>query len=58
MTGVPYTVVNFAFYYENFLGVMKPQKNAKGEFVLGKSIDLAIITITIYILYLWVNQLV
>jgi hypothetical protein len=41
-TGVPYTVVDYSCYYENILGAMRPRKNEKGEFVLGKLIGLAI----------------
>ena len=35
-TGVPYSVVEYAMYYENILSGMKPTKNENDEYVLGE----------------------
>jgi nucleoside-diphosphate-sugar epimerase len=32
--GIPYTVVDYAMYYENLTGAMKPRKNENNEYVL------------------------
>lgn len=34
-TGIPFTIVQLGFYYENFLSVFKPHPTGKNEFAIG-----------------------